>query len=274
MKTNTEFIDYIKNILNLNTVYMWGEYGRKVTSSTINAKKAQYPSHYSDQRVKYLNTLVGRNYYAYDCAGLIKSYWMSNYGANNVIYNSKYDKDAFDITVGNASEKGNIDMIPEIPGLLLYMKGHCGVYIGNGNVIEATSDTKLSGNLYGKVCQTKITDRKWLYWIKSKWLNYENAPNYYIVKKGDTLTAIAKKYNLTVYDIASVNNIKNINLIFVNQQLIIPNNIVLNYYIVKKGDTLTSIAKKYNTAWRTIYEKNTKIIKDPNIIFPGQKLII
>lgn len=46
-------------------------------------------------------------------------------------------------------------------------------------------------------------------------------------------------------------------------------------YIVKKGDCLSAIAKKYNTSWRKIYEDNKNIIGDnPNIIKPGQVLII
>ena len=43
-------------------------------------------------------------------------------------------------------------------------------------------------------------------------------------------------------------------------------------YIVKKGDTLTKIAKKYNTTWQSIQLKNN--IKNPNLIYPGQKLYI
>lgn len=46
-------------------------------------------------------------------------------------------------------------------------------------------------------------------------------------------------------------------------------------YVVKKGDTLNSIAKKYNTTWQTIYNNNKKVIgTDPNLIKPGQKLKI
>lgn len=44
----------------------------------------------------------------------------------------------------------------------------------------------------------------------------------YTVKNGDTLTAIAVKYNTTVNKIVSANNIKNKNLIYVGQKLIIP----------------------------------------------------
>ena len=47
------------------------------------------------------------------------------------------------------------------------------------------------------------------------------ATTYYTVKKGDTLSAIAKKYNTTVNNLAKLNNIKNVNLIYVGQKLII-----------------------------------------------------
>lgn len=47
------------------------------------------------------------------------------------------------------------------------------------------------------------------------------------------------------------------------------------YYIVKKGDNLSKIAKKYNTTWQKIYNDNKNIIgNNPNLIYPNQKLII
>ena len=47
------------------------------------------------------------------------------------------------------------------------------------------------------------------------------------------------------------------------------------YYIVKSGDNLTSIAKKFGTTWQKIYEDNKNIIGDnPNLIYAGQKLVI
>lgn len=46
-------------------------------------------------------------------------------------------------------------------------------------------------------------------------------------------------------------------------------------YTVKKGDTLSGIAKKYNTTWQKIYEDNKSVIgSNPNLIKPGQVLII
>lgn len=46
-------------------------------------------------------------------------------------------------------------------------------------------------------------------------------------------------------------------------------------YVVQKGDTLSSIAEKYNTTWQKLYEDNKSVIGDnPNLIIPGQKLVI
>lgn len=46
-------------------------------------------------------------------------------------------------------------------------------------------------------------------------------------------------------------------------------------YVVKKGDNLTKIAKKYNTTWQKIYKTNKDIIgNNPNLIKVGQKLLI
>ena len=180
---------------------MWGEFGRLVTNNTIDGKKKQYPSHYDDTKVKYLKSLVGKNYYAYDCAGLIKSYFMSDYGNKKVSYIAGYDKDAYEITVGTASEKGDISVLPEEEGVLLYMKGHCGVYIGDGKVIECTSNQKISGIKYGKVCISNLSARSWKTWTKSKWLSYvKNEPE--IVKEDEIKEEpkIEEPKTLEVYD--------------------------------------------------------------------------
>ena len=44
----------------------------------------------------------------------------------------------------------------------------------------------------------------------------------YIVKAGDTLSGIAQKYGVKVEALASTNGIKNKNMIFIGQELIIP----------------------------------------------------
>lgn len=102
----------------------------------------------------------------------------------------------------------------------------------------------------------------------------------YIVKKGDTLSGIARKYNTTYQELAKYNNISNPNLIRVGQKIKIPkksnskpnSNNKEVIYVVKKGDTLTAIAKKYNTTINKIAKDNN--IKNKNLILVGQKLVI
>jgi nucleoid-associated protein YgaU len=56
-----------------------------------------------------------------------------------------------------------------------------------------------------------------------------------------------------------------------------PTTEVYETYVVQPGDSLSKIAKLKlgdANAWRQIFEANTDILKDPNKIFPGQKLKI
>ena len=97
----------------------------------------------------------------------------------------------------------------------------------------------------------------------------------YTVKKGDTLSGIANKYGTTYQELAKYNNISNPNVISVGQVIKIPIAKKEVTYTVKKGDTLSSIAAKYNTSWKDIYNDNKKIIgSNPNQIKPGQVLKI
>ena len=82
--------------------------------------------------------------------------------------------------------------------------------------------------------------------------------DYYTVKSGDTLYSIAKKYGISVDKLKDLNNLKS-NMISVNQKLLVNDqkkNQDTNAYIVEKGDTLYSIAKKYSTTVNKIKELN------------------
>ena len=88
----------------------------------------------------------------------------------------------------------------------------------------------------------------------------DNTTSFYVVKKGDTLNSIANKYGVSVSDIMKVNNL-NTTVLNVGQQLRIPINsedVSTNYliYTVKVGDTLYSIAKKYNVSVDSIKQIN------------------
>lgn len=96
----------------------------------------------------------------------------------------------------------------------------------------------------------------------------------YVVKKGDSLYSIAKKFNVSIDALKSANNLQN-NLIRINQKLVIPgftdNNLSNITYVVQKGDTLYSISNKYNTTVDELKKYNNL---SNNILSIGQSLNI
>lgn len=100
----------------------------------------------------------------------------------------------------------------------------------------------------------------------------------YRVRKGDTLTKIARLYHTNVAELVKVNHIENKNLIYINQILKIPiddeqkSSDIYLYYTIQSHDTLFSIAEKYNTTVTELVKSN--LINTPNLIYPGQILKI
>ena len=97
----------------------------------------------------------------------------------------------------------------------------------------------------------------------------------YTVQRGDTLSAIARRYGTTVAAIAAENNIANPNLIFPGQVLRISverDEEGNTTYTVQRGDTLSAIARRFGTTVSAIVAENN--IANPNLIFPGQVLRI
>ena len=84
--------------------------------------------------------------------------------------------------------------------------------------------------------------------------------NLYTVKRGDTLYSIANRYNTTVQEIKNLNNLISNNLT-IGQTLIIPTYEVTpptneEEYIVQAGDSLYSIANRFNTTVNDLIEYN------------------
>lgn len=162
-KTAKGLVSYAK--AQLGKPYWYGTFGQAASEGVYNQKKKQYPSHY-----KWSYPKEDEGIKVHDCVGLIKGYiWCESNDDKTPSYIGFQDKSANGMRDA-CKEKGDIKTMPEIAGVLVFMEHHVGVYIGNGEVIEAR------GHAYG-VVKTKLTSRKWTSWGKCPYITYENNTN-------------------------------------------------------------------------------------------------
>lgn len=181
-KTNTGLVSYAK--AQLGKPYWYGTFGQAASEGVYIQKKRQYPQHY-----KWAYPKADEGIKVHDCVGLIKGYiWCESNTDKTPSYIGFQDKSANGMRDA-CKEKGNISSIPELPGVLVFMDHHVGVYIGNGEVIEAR------GHAYG-VVKTKLKARRWTSWGKCPYISYgststtEKPKTETITKKGATTVNI------------------------------------------------------------------------------------
>ena len=163
-KNAADLVTYVTNAWNSGWGYVWGTYGQVLTPELLQSKLTQDP----DGVGKYADFIranwLGRH--TADCVGLIKGYgWLStdtmtidygthgmpDVGANEMYY--------------SATRKGKIATMPDTPGLAVWKARHIGVYIGNGEVVEAM------GTKYG-VVKTQLEGRGWTHWLEIPYIDY------------------------------------------------------------------------------------------------------
>ena len=162
MKTGKGLAEYA--IAQLGRPYWWGTFGQRADGALYAQKKKQYPSYYTaaDFTAQYGQKV-------HDCVGLIKGYLWCNSADGSPRYNAEQDV-AVEGLYRKCCRKGSITTLPDTPGVCVFMAnmGHVGVYIGNGEVVEAM------GHAYG-VVKTKVAGRGWAYWGMPEWISYDEA---------------------------------------------------------------------------------------------------
>lgn len=97
----------------------------------------------------------------------------------------------------------------------------------------------------------------------------------YVVQSGDTLFHIGQRFGVSLFTLARINHLFNLNFIFAGMHLIIPRANSIrppNVYIVRPGDTLLGIAIRFHTTVSALLVRNN--ISNLNLIFAGMRLII
>ena len=128
-KTNYGLVEYAKAQLGLP--YWYGTFGQIGTEALYTSKKKQWPKFYKWEGTAYNNFSSQYGKRVHDCVGLIKGYLWSETPTSTPKYNSAQDVSA-NMMRANCRERGAISTMPDTPGVLVFMSGHVGVYIGNG----------------------------------------------------------------------------------------------------------------------------------------------
>lgn len=163
MKINLGLVEYVKKAHDEKWGYVWGTFGQVLTERLYQDKLRQYPKGVGNYKTFIRQNWLGKR--TADCVGLIKSYVWFSEARNRVEYNSSTDTNANGM-YRMATKKGPIHTIPEVPGLCVWRKGHIGVYVGNGWVIEAR------GTVYG-VKRYRLKDRNFTHWLECPFINYK-----------------------------------------------------------------------------------------------------
>lgn len=164
IKNNLDLVQWAMQAQESGWGYVYGTYGNVLTEEVLQDRASIFGNQVTDYLDFIHQYWMGKR--TVDCIGLIKSYgWYDNssgeilIGANgmaDVTANGMFD---------TATVKGTIDTMPEVPGLAVWHDGHIGVYIGNGEVIEAM------GTQYG-VVKTQLAGRGWTHWLQIPYIAY------------------------------------------------------------------------------------------------------
>lgn len=163
-KNNLDLVKWAEFAADNGWGYVYGTYGTVLDNTLLESKIIQYPDEVGNKEDFIREHWLGKR--TADCVGLIKGYaWFDTSTQNTILVSNGMSDLGADGMYNAASEKGTIDTIPETPGLAVWKEGHIGIYIGNGNVIEAYNTDR-------GVIRSVLADGGWTHWIKVPSINY------------------------------------------------------------------------------------------------------
>jgi cell wall-associated NlpC family hydrolase len=167
--TNIGLANHAEGVLLSGCYYLLGTYGQKATKAVYDETCARIPS--NKGKLSYVSPAFGKSRFC-DCYGLVKWYLMAD-AAGNLKYNPKYDRSSTS-AYKSAARKGPLKDMPDVPGVILYLKGgnydHVGIYAGGGKFIECAGG---KGAAEGRVEGGKVTKgSKFTHWFMDTFIVY------------------------------------------------------------------------------------------------------
>lgn len=163
-KNNFDLVLWAEYAADRGWGYVYGTYGTVLSEAMLTAKMEQYPDEVATKEQFIRDNWLGKR--TADCVGLIKGYaWFNTVSQETEIGSNGMQDLGADGMYNAATEKGEISTIPETPGLAVWKEGHIGIYIGDGNVIEAYGTER-------GVIRSALADGGWTHWLKVPSINY------------------------------------------------------------------------------------------------------
>lgn len=164
VKNNLDLVQWAIQAHENGWGYVYGTYGNVLTESLLQDRASVFGSQVTSYMDFIRSNWMGKR--TSDCVGLIKGYGWYDSASGEIVVGSN---GMMDVTANGmfeaATVKGTIDTIPEVPGLAVWHQGHIGIYIGNGEVIEAMNTTR-------GVTRTKLAGRSWTHWLQIPYISY------------------------------------------------------------------------------------------------------
>lgn len=136
------------------------------------------------------------------------------------------------------------------------------------NVIQTSGDKVLLGGIMSWINKSDVE----IVSTGAPIAQPQQSANTYTVKYGDSWWAIAQKYGMSMYTLASINGKSISSVIYPGQVLKVSGNVTnsYRYYNVRYGDNLSTIANRLGTSVSHLVAVNG--LSNPNLIYPGQTL--
>ena len=93
----------------------------------------------------------------------------------------------------------------------------------------------------------------------------------YVIKGGDTLYAVSKKYNVNPELLSLINGLNMNDYIYENQQILIPK-AGYSYYLTKDGDNLKDVIKLFNTNFDEFNKINNNVLLEGGQLFAYKRM--
>ena len=163
-KNNLDLVKWAEYAADKGWGYVYGTYGTVLSESMLTAKMEQYPDEVATKEQFIRDTWLGKR--TADCVGLIKGYgWFNTASQDTEIGSNGMQDLSANGMYDAATVKGEISTIPETPGLAVWKDGHIGIYIGDGNVVEAYGTER-------GVIRSVLADGGWTHWLEVPSINY------------------------------------------------------------------------------------------------------